>query len=144
MPYFVCMDSFYTETFVKDFISYNKYLEQWTKGCGITSYRSAQLSLSRQIFYQKDTPKTQKQTDPKRAYFIFCSNPSWLPIFIIPLSSFWLWCVQSRVCTHHQSMKQNENGAFAQGQLIIVSYVTSGCVVYVHNPVCYNQMQNIH
>ena len=50
MPYFVCMDSFYIETFVKYLISHNKYLEQWTKGCRKTSYRSAQLSLSRQIF----------------------------------------------------------------------------------------------
>ena len=51
MPYFVCMDSFYTENFFKYLISHNKYLEQWTLGYGITSYRSAQLSLSTQIFY---------------------------------------------------------------------------------------------
>ena len=37
-------------------------------------------------------------------------HPCWLPLFILPVSSFWLCPVQNRACTYHQSRKGNTNG----------------------------------
>lgn len=69
---------------------------------------------------------------PQRAYFIFCSIPLGFPFSLIPLSSFGYGvCKVGFVPTTSNEIEWKWGICTTQGQLIIVSYVTSGCVVFM-------------
>ena len=69
---------------------------------------------------------------PQRSFFILLLDPSWLPLFILPVASFWLWCVQAKQGLYLPPINEREyKWAYTQAYLTIINYITVGCVVYV-------------
>ena len=88
------------------FLSQHK-LEWWTNVClkQQTSYSSVPLKQTDFLLdrHSQDTGAGWPQSG-------CLPHPYWLPLFILPVSSFWLCPVQNRACTYHQSKKGNTNG----------------------------------
>ena len=80
----------------------NKNLEQWTQSFRTTDKLQLSSAQADRSFISLTLPKESSSS--------FLSSPPWLPAFIFSVSSFWLHLVQSKACTHHQSMKVNTNG----------------------------------
>ena len=105
-------------------VSLQKILKQCSKGFKTTNKLQLSSAQVDRLFTRQTLPRHGSKPTPKE----WSSSPSLLapPLFILPISSFWLCPVQNRTCIHHQSIKGNANG-----HTFKVSHITEGFVVYV-------------
>ena len=79
----------------------NRNLERWTKRCRTTGKLQLSSAQADRAFISPTLPEESSLS------FLLIPLAS---LFYTSSSSFWLCPVQSRACTHHQSMKGNANG----------------------------------